>query len=484
MNFPKSLAKPRLKALLLCVAVNIWLNAPALSAAVEVKILVEPQSVVSRISSDFIGFGYETSAVAQSNYFSADNATLVRLYRNLSPHGLIRIGGNISDHTRYEPDGVATAHTETNVTVINRRNLQDLAGFARATGWRVMWGLNLGTGSRETAAQEAQAVAAILGDHLQSFEIGNEVDIHGRYTLKYHDFNSYYSNYLAYKESIRAALPAANFSGPDVADNLDWLRMFDANEGKDLRLLTHHYYRTGAKTAGATVENLLKLDDEWQSKLQQLQVVSRNGGVPFRINEVNSFYGGGKAGVSDTFASALWVLDYMFQVATYGGNGVNLETDINQLGWSSHYSPIVHDPNGNCRACPEYYGMLAFALAGRGDLLKLTSEPKAEINLSAYATRDDQGSLWITVVNKDLSHDAAVRIPSPPHYRQPEIFRLEAPSVTSTNQVSLAGAEVSPNGQWTPERPQKIPTNSDIWEISVPHASAALFRLQSTGEKK
>lgn len=444
----------------------------------KVAIQVYPESIVSRISPDFIGFGYETSAVAQSNYFSADNTTLVRLYRNLSPHGLIRIGGNISDHTRYDPSGVATVQTETNVTVINRRNLQDLAGFARATGWRVMWGLNLGTGSREAAVQEAQAVAGILGDHLQSFQIGNEVDIRGRYTLKYHDFNSYYSNYLAYKESIRAALPSANFSGPDVANNLGWLLTFATNEARDIQLLTHHYYRTGAKTPGATVENLLKTDDGWQGKLSQLQSISRSSGVPFRINEINSFYGGGKAGVSDTFASALWVMDYMFQIATLGGDGVNMETDINQLGFISHYSPVVHDADGTCHARPEYYGMLAFALAGKGDLLKLALEKKDEINFSAYATRDDRGSLWVTMVNKDLSRDATATIALPPNYRRSEVFRLEAPAITSTNQVSLAGAEVSSDGKWAAGPPQKIPTSAGAAKISVPHASAVFLRLQ------
>ena len=41
------------------------------------------------------------------------------------------------------------------------------------------------------------AVAAALGDRLQSFEIGNEVDIHGGYDGKYGNYDGYYSNYLA-----------------------------------------------------------------------------------------------------------------------------------------------------------------------------------------------------------------------------------------------------------------------------------------------
>ena len=48
---------------------------------------------------DFIGFGYETSAVAVPGYFSKTNLHLIDLYRTLSPSGLIRIGGNVSDHT-------------------------------------------------------------------------------------------------------------------------------------------------------------------------------------------------------------------------------------------------------------------------------------------------------------------------------------------------------------------------------------------------
>jgi len=80
-----------------------------------------------------------------------------------------------------------------------------------------------------------------------------------------------------------------------------------------------------------------------------------------------------------TFASALWCLDYMFNLAAHGCGGVNMETDVNQLGFISHYSPIVHDANGVCSARPEYYGMLAFAMAGHGELIKVSIE-KIEVN--------------------------------------------------------------------------------------------------------
>jgi hypothetical protein len=200
-------------------------------------------------------------------------------------------------------------------------------------------------------------------------------------------------------------LPQAAFSGPDVAGNIGWLKSFAGTESKDIKLLTHHYYRTGARTPEATIENLLKRDVGWDSRMAQLQRISADSGVLFRINEVNSFYGGGKPDVSDTFASALWCLDYMFVLASYGCDGVNMETDINHMAWISHYSPIVHNAAMQCSACPEYYGILAFAQSGHGDLLKVNLN-KGDINLSAYATKDDQGVISLTVINQDLTQGA------------------------------------------------------------------------------
>ena len=467
---------------LLLAALMLFPGVPMHAAgglAETVRIRIDPDTVVNRISPAFIGFGYETSAVAQTNYFTAGNATLIRLYRNLGAHGLIRIGGNISDHTRYEADGAPAVHTERDVTIINRANLNDLAGFVQATGWQVMWGLNLGTGSKEAAAREAVAVDQALGSLLQSFEIGNEVDIHGRYDLNCGDFAAYHSNYLTFKAVIKMALPAAVFSGPDVAGNVGWLRSFANNEGGDIRLLTHHYYRTGARSPEATLENLLKPDTAWQERLRQLQVVSRESKVPFRINEINSFYGGGKAGVSDTFGSALWCLDNMFVLASCGCDGVNMETDINQLGWISHYSPIVHDAAMTCHARPEYYGMLASALAGKGNLLKLTLD-KDDVNLTAYATKDEHGAVWLTTINKDFVLDAALEVPLPRGCSAAAAFWLRAPAVDAKDRVTFAGAEVATDGQWAPGAAEPVMVKDGTFALLVPHASAVVVRFTRT----
>lgn len=443
-------------------------------APAQVKIQIDPQTTIGYISSNFIGFGYETAAVAQSNFFTPRNATMLQLYRNLSSHGLIRIGGIISDHTKYVPDGEPAPRSQSQVTIINRDNLVELGGFARAAGWKVMWGLNLGTGSKEEAAQEALAVNAALGSGLQSFQIGNEVEALRRFNKSY---GAYHAAYLDYKAAIRAALPDAPFSGPDSIGNLRWITNFASTESADVKLLTIHYYRGGAGDPKSTLKRLLADDEGLENRLNAMRAVSREHNLPFRNNEVNSFSGGGKPGVSDTFGSALWCLDFMWRLASYGCDGVNMETDVNQLGFISHYSPIVHDPAGHCRVRPEYYGMLAFSIAANGDMVRVAVD-NAGVNLTAYATKDEQGFLWLTVVNKDFSRDAAVQAILPDGYTAGAIYRLLAPSIESKDQVTFAGTEVSEDGKWAPGSPENLTISEGAASLIIPHASAAVVCLR------
>lgn len=458
--------------LFLCAA-TLLATASARAEDQPVTIRVEPDTVISRISPDFIGFGYETSAVAQSNFFSGTNTVMARLYNNLSPHGLIRIGGNVSDHTRFVPDGVAAPKTERETTIINSASFKNLGDFARLTGWKVMWGLNLGSGTKEEAVQEAVAVDSALGTNLHSFEIGNEVDALRRFSRNY---AAYHDAYVEYKAAIRAALPSAKFSGPDVIGNWEWITNFAATESRDMELLTQHYYRGGQANPSSTLERLLQHDTNFDARLDKLRQLCDERHLGFRINEVNSYSGGGKPGVSDTFGSALWCLDYLFTLASHGCEGVNMETDVNQLGFLSYYSPIVHEPDGRCSVRPEYYGMQAFAMAGNGQIVRLTLE-KTEINLSAYATKEDGGQIWITVINRDLSRDASIDVHLPPAFETAELFLLNAPSVESKDHVVLTGWESSGTRNLGQISPRIRPLTNGIATFSLSKASAAIIRV-------
>ena len=134
---------------------------------------------------------------------------------------------------------------------------------------------------------------------------------------------------------------------------------------------------------------MLQPDPRYEAVLPNFAAASKAANFPWRICETASYSGGGKMGASDSFASALWVLDYLYVLAMAGCAGVNMETGVNHLGWVSYYTPIADDTHGTFTAAPEYYGLLAFAQAG-GTLIgvTLTGAPKT---LTAYATEPHPG---------------------------------------------------------------------------------------------
>jgi hypothetical protein len=269
------------------------------------------------------------------------------------------------------------------------------------------------------------------------------------------------------------------FAGPDVAAATDWVTKFANDEGKGARLLTQHYYATGPPdNPNATIPNLLKTDDGFLKMTVQLQAASRAAGVPYRLVEVNSCFGGGKPGMSDTFASALWGLDVMFTLASAGGAGINWQTGVNHLGFISSYSPIWDDQQGHYAARPLYYALLGFSVAGIGSRFPVSFDPRG-VNLRAYGVAGSDGAFWLTVINKDVSMDAQLRINSAKPFTSAEAFALAAPSVDSKSQVTLGGTEVSANGNWRPARTARARAGSRREEFTwnLPHASAVLIRF-------
>ncbi len=167
---------------------NFLLGLPALGTALvyggtsdgsrSVRIKVDIGRSLGTIPADFMGLGYEISSVARSGLLSAENHTYVQLVRTLGPRGVIRVGGNTSDYSSFDANGQAVSAPKN--TVVNEANLRELGAFLEATGWKLIWGLNLGGGSEAEAIEEAQAVSAAVKRKLLAFEIGNEPDLFDR----------------------------------------------------------------------------------------------------------------------------------------------------------------------------------------------------------------------------------------------------------------------------------------------------------------
>lgn len=443
------------------------------AASQPIRINIDATRTLGAIPDNFTGLGYEISSVATNNLLSSANHTYVQLVRTLGSRGVIRIGGNTSDYSRFDPQGKLVSTPKG--SVINQESLRQLGSFLDATGWQLIWGLNLGSGTQQNAIDEAREVVKIAKDKLLAFEIGNEPDLfaHEGHRPHGYSYEDYLADYRRFKSALRAALPGTPLAGPDAALDNDWVQRFAKDEGSDLKLLTHHYYRGGARNPASTLDLLLHRDPKLISLLQSLNDISQQAHLPFRICETNSFSGGGKPGVSNTFGSALWTLDYMLTVAWGGGSGVNIETGVNQLNFISSYSPIDDNGKGTYSAAPDYYGMLAFAHAGRGERLALDYNP-GPVNLTIYATAQDQHHIGVTIINKDASRDAEVEFTSSQHLSQANAMRLTGPSLDSRQGVTFAGAGVAADGTWHPGKPELIRLHKNSGKVRVPAASAVV----------
>ena len=438
-----------------------------------VRVTVRADQRLGAIAPDFMGLGYEISSVARPGLMSSANRVYVQLVRTLGARGVIRIGGNTSDYAHYS--AAAAPVSSAFGTVVNDAVLKDLGGFLKATGWKLIWGLDLGRAPEQENIAEAKAVLSIAGEKLMAIEIGNEPDQfpgHQHRPPEY-GYDGWLADYRSYKTALRAQFPRVPLAGPDVAGTTEWVTRFAADEGKDAVLLTHHYYREGQNPT-STIEKLLGVDPKLQPQLDKLRAASQSCGLPYRICEVNSFSGGGRPGVSDSMAAALWVLDYMFTLAANGCSGVNMETGVNHRDFISSYSPIGDDEHGHYSAKPEYYGMLAFSLGGKGRLLK-TEMDAGTPGVRAYATQPDKGALTLTLINKQASA-AAVTVVTGSQMRasRAAVIRLSGPAIDAKSGITLGGAEVTPAGTWAHMKPEVLPIRSGQMEIQLPAASAAI----------
>jgi hypothetical protein len=455
------------------------------SSAAGLTLKIEPSREILKIPANFTGLSYESAQLANPGFFAPFNTALAGFVQRLGSQGVLRVGGNTSEFTVWSagaaapaassalagPDTGAKSHPKTAVTPEAARNL---AGFVKSCGWQLIYGLNLGNGTPEQAAAEAQAVCEAAGDRLLALQIGNEPDLFHRNGLRPPNwtFDDYLSQWREFAGAVRKRVPHAPFAAPDVASNTEWITSFAEKAKDQIRFLTGHYYAMGPPTNPAmNIDRLLRPSAKLLRDIPIVMKASRESGLPFRMAEGNSCYHGGKRGVSDTFASALWGGDYMLQVAKAGYCGVNLHG-----GGNGVYTPISGSAEQGFSARPIYYGMM---LAGQfaGAAMVQTELETHGVNATAYAAKDRTG-LRIAVFNKDEQQPVRVDLNPSFSSRHATIWRLEAPALDSKSGVTLAGAGVGEDGKWAAAKTETALQKRGRLVIDMPAASAVLVWLR------
>ena len=450
----------------------------AQAESVKVTVDVDESIPGMAIPADFLGLSYEKNVLALE-HFNPSNTALVNLLRLLG-NGVLRLGGNYVESTTWVPDGPKKI-TE-NEGIIGRKELEDMFGFARACRWSVIHGLNLGANNPELAAEEARVAQTIGGDSLLAFEIGNEPELYPHRDLrpKEYDYANYELEVAAYRVAMRRVLGRVPLAGPATTSKMPWLKRFLKDYQSDVVVTTRHNYPLAASCTDPTdprfgsVKNLLSPETAaaWQKLLGEHQQVATEAGVPFRVGECGSASSGGSPGVSDTFASALWCADYLFDIAILGVAGVNFHGSFNCRGYTS----FCATKKGGYHVHGNYYGMLFFRQAAQGHVLPVKSL-NAGVNLTCHAVRGIDGVLRVALINKDLEKSAQVSIKVGNRVDPAGVMRLSAPALSAKSGITLGGAEVSLDGEWAPLSDETIPVREGEITVDVPVASAALVAL-------
>jgi hypothetical protein len=284
------------------------------------------------------------------------------------------------------------------------------------------------------------------------------------------------SEWKQFRAAILARVPDARFAGPAIANQQGCIRPFIDSAGGSLALVTRHYYADGPAFAPyVSLARMMASAPSVEPILEDMRSISDHYGLPFRIEETNSVYLEGQPGVSDTFASALWGLELMFQVADAGGAGVNFHT-----GDSKAYTPIGPREGGPHVAAPLYYGMLMFKEATQKAALVPARLSTPSQTMVAYATKSAHDTLNVCLINTDLQHAARLGIETKQNFASASLLRLTAPSAGAKNDIMLAGSPVDGFGRWSPRQIENLHwRRSSV--VEVPAASAVMVKLSRRG---
>ncbi|MDE2181423.1 MAG: hypothetical protein KGJ78_00225 [Alphaproteobacteria bacterium] len=415
------------------------------------------------------------------DFFSGANQELVDVVRNLGANGVLRIGGNTSARTVWTTDendvpadasqvqGPDTGQQAPPFRTITPRAIRNLRDFLDATGWSLIYGLNMGTGSAEAAVTEASAVVDTVGSKLLALQFCNEPDLFHKNGVRpqgyaFPQFSEEWRRFLA---AVRARLPQAVFAGPDTAAD-DWLIPFARTFRTDIAFLTQHYYALGPPTdPSMTIERLLGPDEKLEKTFTVLDELKKETGLPFRMAETNSCWGGGKTGVSNTFASALWGVELMCKVGSAGGIGINFHGG--GYGW---YTPIAGSPGRGYEARPLYYGMLLFKAAGTGQTVEARFDDGPSDAISAFAVRG-RGELSVILINKSDQRIPVAVVPQMAVISCSATY-LMAPTLDDTDHTTLGGARAGDHGEKTADAKPLTP----FAPVDVPPYSAVLVKLR------
>ena len=498
-------------------APSAWAQKPPLAS-----ISVETGKLGVQIPEDFVGISLEVSAAGQGvapfakpgaakqgpapqlaaparvpqyalGRGGEPNDIFFQFLRNLGP-GVLRLGGNSQDNTCWKP--ASAPHPDWCKGEITTEDFRLYSQAAKSSGWRLIVGMNLKQNSASWAVDEVKAMAKeIAPEEILGLEIGNEPDHFARAGRRPESYSpaDLAKDFRAYAESFQKDPVARKYAlvGPAVCSawrNANDLAAFlDGVGPSTVKLVTVHAYpRTTCRGNTVTTGELLapELVSHFNEAAKTWVAAGRQRNLPVALAETNSAACGGMPGVSNSFASAPWGLDWLFSAAEDGFSGLNFHIGYRPGGaWYNPVDTYKTEEAGGPRyeniAEPLYYAMYAFAKNASGEFL-LPATVESASNIRAYATTACADcAIHVAVLNKDLAASGPVLVRVPGHAGAARLLLLRAPKLESlASEVTYGGEQFDRQARIAPRPSEEIrPNSKGEYEFHLPNAAIAFLAI-------
>jgi hypothetical protein len=438
--------------------------------------------------------------------------SLVRVHGDGPP--ILRVGGDSADHAFWDPTaGVDGIRLPPWAFSLAPKWLGQARALVRTLGVRLILDLNLITDTPGDAAQWARAASSALPAHsIDAFEVGNEPDVYSRAdwlaitadrglagrragrvgagpvtgaalpaALTTRD---YVRDFHAYAAALSQVAPQVKLAGPALANPIHhgrWVTTLIDGAPRALGMVTVHRYpftgcpgRRGTR-AYATIGRVLSpaASTGMAASLRPLVDDAHDAGLPLRLTELNSVNCGGRAGVSDAFATALWAPNALFALLRAGVDGINLHIRAAAVN-----APFALGPAG-LQARPLLYGLILFArtLGPDAQLVALRSRLSRPADIGAWAVRVGRNTLHVLLIDSSpRAERVSLRLPAS---AMAAVQRLLAPSADARSGVTLGGRALGADGRW-----QGVPAHQTVarrggaYAVTVRGMSAALVSVR------
>jgi hypothetical protein len=409
---------------------------------------------------------------------------------------ILRVGGDSSQRTFWVS---STRAAPSWAYLLTPRWFAQTRQLVNRTGARLILDLNTITGTVDDAEGLVRAAESRLPrGSIIGFEIGNESDLYLRgYWLDTIDHpwadaavappaitaGDYAKQFMAYGLAVRKIARGVPLLGPTIGNSLysaKWIKTLLADPHPGLRVVSGHWYPySGCAVPGRpsypSIAKLMNGNAAARMARGMAPVIRRvhRMGLQFRLTELNSVTCGGLAGVSNTFATALWTPDAMFRLLGAGVDGINVhvrEDAINQAFAVRGFGLLAR---------PLLYGMLLFdrTLGPDAQLVRVHLMAHHVRHLDVYAVRVAHDILHVLAIDKgaDAVHlDLVI-----PATGEATVERLLAPSVSARYGVSLDGQWLGRDARWHGRvSAETIKPGEYGYQLMVPRYSAALMSVQ------